>query len=291
VWRFVAGLTKFKEYGGRVIEKSMIFTGSDTPRFSLLLFQCFLEARNMECRFESSPTEIIGEVIDPSPLDAYALGYFIANFPIEVSWKVGVKGPCYHSFACGLQTHRPAGVIKHLQFQSCPLKIAELKCHPIYSITSFHLQDCNLTNLDLVHLSELIPQLPCLKRLNISNNCGVTDGEQDGLLKVLHGLYESQVNVLLIFNMNLGKLLESPHDYSSAIASLMHKELEILGVGEEAEDTSNTDSTLAEVLSAPSSLKHLCLPITFLSLHAEHLKSTSVCDVVLYHANYVLPVA
>jgi hypothetical protein len=85
--------------------------------------------------------------------------------------------------------------------------------------------------------------------------------------------------------MNLGILLESPHDYSSAIASLIHKEFEVLGVGEVDEDTCNTDSTLAEVLSAPSSLKYLCLLVTFLSPHVEHLKSTSMRRVVLLHVN------
>jgi hypothetical protein len=85
--------------------------------------------------------------------------------------------------------------------------------------------------------------------------------------------------------MNLGELLEFPYGYSSAIASLVHKKLEVLGVGEVYENKSNTDSTLAEVLSAPSSLKYLYLLVTFLAPHVEHLKSTSVRDVELVHAD------
>jgi hypothetical protein len=51
VWRFVAGLTKFKEYGGRVIEKSALLI---VVHHSFLYF-FFSEAGTMKNAYEHSP--------------------------------------------------------------------------------------------------------------------------------------------------------------------------------------------------------------------------------------------
>jgi len=280
VWRFVAGLTKFKAYQGH-IDRSIFIQANDQLQFSLFLFQCLFEAQSVE-HFSSavvtSPTTAVVCAINPTSLDAYALGYCIANFPIGVSWDVRIYGVSHHSFTCSLNTNIPSvGVVEKLEVYNCPLDYADLQSNPLHATTLLRLQSCQLTNADMIHLSQLIPHLTCLKTLNINNN-RVTDGQQDGLLKVLHQLYHSNVTALNIANTGLGELLTSPHDYSSAIKRLINPSsgtLEKMGVGHLGHFKDINDDELADLLSAPSSLKILSLYIDSLSPHALHLKNNT----------------
>ena len=133
---------------------------------------------------------------------------------------------------------------------------------------------CQLTNAGMVLLSEVISQLTCLRLLSIRDN-HATDGQQEGLLKVLHQLHHSNVTQLDIANIGLGELLNSPHDYSSAIKRLIDPssgKLHWLVVGE---NDDSVDNALVDLLSAPSSLKDLDLQISCLSLYVEHLKNNT----------------
>ena len=268
VWRFVAGLTKFRDYDGHIDKH--VFIQDD--ELSLFLFQCLFEAQTME-HFSATLKSLSGRAIvdaqSPTSLDAYALGYCIATFPMGVSWDVTLWGNVHHSFTCGLQTNKPCvGVIEMLAITNCPVRFTELKSNPIYQVYGLSLIGCQLTNADMVLLSELIPQLTCLRGLSIQEN-HVTDGQQEGLLKVLHQLYNSNVTQLDISYTGLGELLNSPHDYSSAIKRL---KLASLCVGET--DDSSVDNALVDLLSAPS-LKNLFLYTSCLSLHVEHLKNNT----------------
>ena len=246
---------------------------------SLFLFQCLFEAQTME-HFSVTLKSLSGRAIvnpqSPTSLDAYALGYCIATFPMGVSWHVRLQGNVHHSFTCGLQTNTPsAGVIEKMYVLNCPVRFTELKSNPIYQLNNLALSNCQLTNADMVLLSELIPQLTCLRALYIQHN-HATDGQQEGLLKFLHQLCYSNVTQLDIANTGLGELLNSPHDYSSAIKRLIDPssgKLLFLGVGENHD--SSVDNALVDLLSAPSSLKHLFLRTSCLSLHVEHLKNNS----------------
>ena len=283
VWRFVAGLTKFRDYNGHI--NKHVFIQDD--EFSLFLFQCLFEAQTME-HFSATLKSFSGRAIvdarSPTSLDAYALGYCIATFPMGVSWGVTLRGNVHHSFTCGLQTNTPSvGVIESMSIVNCPVRFTELKSNPIYQIIVLLLSNCQLTNADMVLLSELIQQLTCLRTLFIPNN-HATDGEQEGLLKVLHQLYHSNVTHLNISNTGLGELLNSPHDYSSAIKRLIDPssgKLKRLGVGEI--DDSSVDNALVDLLSAPSSLKDLFLDTSCLSLHVEHLKNNTQLRVLYLH--------
>ena len=118
VWRFVAGLTKFRGYDGH-IDKHVFIQDGEELKFSLFLFQCLFEAQTMEHFFAAlkslSGTAIV-DARSPTLLDAYALGYCIATFPMEVSWKVTLQGNVHHSFTCGLQTNTPSvGVIERMR--------------------------------------------------------------------------------------------------------------------------------------------------------------------------------
>ena len=274
VWRFVAGLTKFRDYDGHIDKH--VFIQDD--EFSLFLFQCLFEAQTME-HFSSTLKSLSGRAIVnalfPTSLDAYALGYCIATFPMGVSWDVTLQGNVHHSFTCGLQTNIPVGIIEEMNILNCPVRFTELKSNPIYQVSNLALICCQLTNADMVLLSELIPQLTCLMSLSIQLN-HVTDGQQEGLLKVLHQLCHSNVTLLDISETGLGELLNSPHDYSSAIKHLIDPssgKVESLVVGENHD--SSVDNALVDLLSAPSSLKDLHLHTSRLSLHVEHLKNNT----------------
>ena len=288
VWRFVAGLTKFRGYDSHIDKQ--VFVQED--KFSLFLFQCLFEAQTME-HFSATLKSFSGIAIvnarSPTSLDAYALGYCIATFPMGVSWDVKLWGNVHHSFTCGLQTNTPSvGVIKSMSFLNCPVKFTELKSNPIYQVNNLLFISCQLTNADMILLSELIPQLTCLRLLSIPES-HVTDGQQEGLLKVLHQLCHSNVTRLNISNTGLGELLNSPHDYSSAIKRLIDPssgKLEFLGVGEN--DDSSVENAVVDLLSAPSSLKVLSLSTSCLSLHVEHLKNnTQLLALRLHHFDMI----
>ena len=289
VWRFVAGLTKFRGYDGHIAINKHVFI--QDGEFSLFLFQCLFEAQTMK-HFSATLKSLSGiAIVNPPPtsLDAYALGYCIATFPVGVSWHVTLHGNVHHSFTCGLQTNTPSvGVIEKMRIFNCLVRFTELKSNPIYQVEVLILFNCQLTNADMVLLSELIPQLTCLRGLFIQQN-HATDGEQEGLLKVLHQLCHSNVAHLDISDTGLSELLNSPHDYSSAIKHLIDPssgKLKFLGVGEN--DDSSVDNALVDLLSAPSSLKDLFLCTSCLSLHVEHLKNnTQLLILHIYHFDMI----
>jgi hypothetical protein len=126
----------------------------------------------------------------------------------------------------------------------------------------------------MIHLSELIPCLTSLKELDIAYNT-LTGEQQDGLLKVLQQLYHSNVTSLDITETGVVKLLDSPHDYMSALRCLIHPssgKLEHLGVGDYG---STGEDKLVDLLSAPSSLKSLHLATLNIPSHAVYLKSNT----------------
>ena len=184
-------------------------------------------------------------------------------------------------FACGLKRKTPSvGVIRELHMVGCPCNVGELSTAllPPHLLTSLRLYECSLTNADLIHLSEFIPHMTCLKKLDISIN-DVTDGDQDGLLKTLQQLSHSNVTTLGIINTGFCRLLrDSPHDYYSALKQLVcpsSGKLEELNVGDNDDDDDDDDSRLASLVSASSSLKFLDLFYTSLSGHVSSLKNNT----------------
>ena len=109
VWRFVAGLTKFKQYEGH-FDRSLfaIREGFYHLKFNLFFFQCLFEAQSMKYFYsalESSSTAAVVKAAHLSSLDAYAIGYCISNFPIGISsWRVTINDSNHHSFRCGLDS-------------------------------------------------------------------------------------------------------------------------------------------------------------------------------------------
>ena len=283
VWRFVAGLTKFEHYKGHMDSDLFIESREDSEtKISLFTIQCLFEAQSVDHFspiFSTSPaTTTRVWAYGYTALDTYALGFCISNFDTGVSWSVIIDN---HStpFVCGLKRKTPSvGVIRELDMVGCPCNVGELSTAllPPHLLTSLGLSSLT-NNADLIHLSELIPHMTCLKKFAIR-----TDGDQDGLLKILQQLSHSNVTTLDIHNTGFYRLLrDSPHDYYSALKQLVcppSGKLEELIVGERVDDDGDDDgddSRLASLVSAPSSLKSLVLFCTSLSGHVSYLKNNT----------------
>ena len=294
VWRFVAGLTKFEHYKGHMDSDLFIKSRKDSEtEISLFTIQCLFEAQSVDHFspiFSTSPatTTRVHARWGCTALDTYALGFCISNFHTGVSWSVNMGN---HStpFACGLKRKTPSvGVIREFHMSDYPCNLGELSTAllPPHLLTSLTLSDCSFTNADRIHLSELIPHMTCLKKLDISGN-EVTDGGQDGFLKILQQLSHSNVTTLGILGTGFRRLLrDSPHDSYSALKQLVcpsSGKLEELLVGDQDDDYDD-DSRLASLVSAPSSLKSLELWYTSLSGHVSSLKNnTCLTKLTLLH--------
>ena len=284
VWRFVAGLTKFEHYKGHMDSDLFIKSRKDNEiEISIFTIQCLFEAHSVD-HFSSifrTPTTTVRYNTIRTALDAYALGFCISNLQTGVSWNIYINNHWTH-FMYGLKRKTPAagvdvGVIRQLTIYSSRINVCELTAH-LSHLTSLSIDNCWLTNADLVHLSELIPNMRCLKKLDIQGN-DITDnvGDQDGLLKTLQQLSYSKVTTLNIAVTGFCRILrDSPHDYSSTLKKLVSPssgKLEELTVGDGADV--DDDGRLASLVSAPSSLKSLGLHYTSLSGHVFYLKNNT----------------
>ena len=266
VWRFVAGLTKFRYYEGHIDESIFIERSKHGVNFSNFLVQCLFEAQS--AKYFSSILRSSANIgfFFPTALDAYALGYCIANFPIGVPWNVRVTGNSQH-LVCGLNTRIPSvGIIKEFYVDQSDFDITDFQPDHLRGTIVLHLIECKLTNTDMVHLSELIPRLPCLEELDISND-GII--KEDGFLKVLHQLSSDNSNVTSLSCDAWDEVdLVDSHDHFTAFKCLIHPsfgKLEHLGLVEHV-------SNCADLLSGPSSLKSLELLTNNIPPHALHFK-------------------
>ena len=279
VWRFVAGLTKFTYYEGQIDESIFIGGSSKHREFSNFLVQCLFEAQSAEYFSSILRSSANIQVSNPTALDAYALGYCIANFPIGVPWNVRVHHGEGQHLVCGLNTRIPSvGIINEFHLEESDFDFTDFQPDHLRGTTALHLTACKLTNTDMIHLSELIPHLPCLEKLDVSFNDGIIT--EDGFLKVLHQLGSNNSNVTsLTFSYPCGEYygeidLVDSHDHFAAFKHLIHPsfgKLEHLGLHENI----LWKSKCAYLLSAPSSLKSLELTTDDLPLHALHLKNNT----------------
>ena len=139
VWRFVAGLTQFKDYSEH-INSGLLLQANNQPT-SLFLFQCMFEAQTKK-HFSFSTLESI-QAFNPNALDAYTLGYCIANFLPGVSWKVLIYGSGHHSFTCGLKANKPsADTLNSLQVHHHRVDLSELKANPLRNAAHLLLVEC-----------------------------------------------------------------------------------------------------------------------------------------------------
>ena len=275
VWRFVAGLTKFRCYKGHLDES--IFMKEHSKR-GVFLVQCLFEAQSAEYFSLILRSSANIHVSHPTALDAYALGYCIANFPIGGPWNVRVLHGEGQHLACGLNTRIPSvNIIKEFYFEDSNFDFTDFQPGHLRGTTALHLVGCKLSNTDIVYLSELILHLPCLKEIDVTSNYGIIT--KDGFLKVLHQLNSGNSNVTsFTFSYPSGAYGEvdfvDSHDHFTAFKRLIHPsfgKLEHLGLYH----LDGWSSKCAYLLSAPSSLKSLELTTDNLPLHALHLKNNT----------------
>ena len=279
VWRFVAGLTKFKGYGSHMDSLFISFWSNEDHKITLGLFfiQCLFEAQTMDhfsSLFMTSSTtkHVHVDVYYGSAFDLYALGYCIANFHTGVPWCIMI-GNNLIPFLCGLKTKTPSvGVIQQLHIFNCP--DVDIKGLPLNGLIVLKLEDLSLTDADLISLSEHIPHMTHLKELNINYLQKKVKLHEEGLLKILQQLSHSNVTTLDIAGTGVSRLLMySPHYYSAIKALICPQSgrLEELHVG----DDGVYDDKLAGLVSGPSSLKTLALSCASLSPHVPYLMNNT----------------
>ncbi len=117
VWRFVAGLTKFKYYEDEIYHDLLSEKHRETvSEFAIPLhwIHWLYEAQSEEyfhiskCFAEIDTRLLIGE---DSSLDCYALSYCISAIPTGLCWNVSLFALDLNSistFLCGLKTTRPS---------------------------------------------------------------------------------------------------------------------------------------------------------------------------------------
>ena len=260
VWRFVAGLTKFEHFQGHV---KLVYK-EDAVELEIRHIQCIFEAQDITY-FYSAPAPKYFEVTleYPSPLDEYALGYCISNIATRMTWKVKIYEIFdkiddilsfeYFTKPFMINNSPSVGVIEKLSLESLRLQLCEFKYLPLQEIRVLELPYCELTNTDILHLSELIPNMPSLEELDLSNN-----ELDDGLLNVLKQLYHSNVTTLNVENTGFHRFFQSnsTHDYLCALKSLINPSsgrlLKLSAMDEYSEEVG--DGTF-ESLLFPSSLR------------------------------------
>ena len=291
VWRFVAGLTKFEHFQGHIMEhicKGTLHEIIVTAHF----IQCLFEAQTFTY-FLSPPTPKVCrcKLSRATPLDSYALGYCISRIPTGMALEVECGYSPAEYFSKPFMKNTPiANVIKKIHFVSCnTLQLCDFKHLPLQEVRVLHLRRCYLNNTDLVHLSELIPNMPALDVLELHDSFTTRD---DGFLKVLQQLSHSNVTTLDIHGNKLCSLLHSRHDYISALKSLIDPStgrLQELTAGDYGD--ADDDGTLASLLSPPSSLRTLYLwkPNLCFSHFEDNTCLTTLCIDVLEWSNLQLP--
>ena len=284
VWRFVAGLTKFKHFQGHIMKHETYGKGTmqeDEIIVTDHFIQCLFEAQTFTY-FLSPPTPKVCrcELSAATPLDLYALGYCISSIPTGMALEVECISSPAEYFTKPFMNNTPsANVIKKMDFCWCgTLQLCDFKHLPLQEVRVLQFRSCHLTNTNLIHLSELIPTMPSLEVLVLHNQ--EFTPQDDCFLKVLQQLSHSNVTTLNICDTGFCSLLQSESrcDYISALKSLIDPSsgrLQELTAGDDYDD----GGTLASLLSPPSSLRtlHLWKPNLLSSHFEDNTCLTTLC--------------
>ena len=209
VWRFVAGLTGFKEIGWDVVQSR---GGRDKyGHVAPFLVHCLYEAQEeVDCE------SVLGgsKVTFGGPgtgFDCFAVGYCIAVSKCCWQWSghyncLGAES--VEMLVSGMKSKvEVRGSIEALNLRDNPIKregVAHLKEMPhkvLQQISWVDLCKCKLDRAALNLLSDIIPIMTSLKHLNISNN-PAGDGGTVKLLQALGHLHS--LHTLDMYNTNIG---------------------------------------------------------------------------------------
>ena len=270
VWRFVAGLTKF-----RFLQTCSELLTED--KVDMLFVQCLFEAHDIKVDFGSTfnskeVTEMaVKSQYGLADLDYYALGYCVANCTTPKSaWKVDTTPDKLKMFCRGLMTNKSStGVIRtlHLDAEKLSIAIADLISfmHRVPKSPLSHIVNLKICDALVVesYYAGIISHLPFLQTLDLSG-CNLHYRDPQHSLKLFWQLACSKVNTLNIsrtkFEENLG---ESPlardchaafQDMIKPSGNLKELTIEFSGISNHA-----CREEMIRLISAPSSLEVLTI--------------------------------
>ena len=282
VWRFVAGLTKFKQFTLADI-KFIDDSSSDGLHMSDFFIECLFEAKTIEyfnSFIRAIPSFHINVHSGVSAFVMYALGYCIANIHTGKPWCLhitSVKGDMFVSFVSGLKTNGPGvGFIKEVILMNCEVSVANIRfCFPTVGVLRISHQS-KLIGWDIpLAFSNYIVHNISLSELALCENTI----DPNFLLLLLQQLCHSKVTSLDITNTGFyGHFRKFHRDFYPALEKLINLSsgrLRTLGFGDYeyfndsvsiGENNSDVlanagapDEDLVRLISSPSSLKSLSL--------------------------------
>ena len=209
IWRFLAGLTSFRDIGWDVFADTMRVSkcGSDMKMCSSLLANCLYETQDPSiCSQVYSSGCIVYSPMSATQYDYYTLGYCISNSPCK--WKLcSVGGDGIAMLAAGINSTRGypvRGTIELIKLSYNGEKIRDLYKLPqcmLKSLVELNLSNCDLKNSGCNSLAEQLPHLPNLERLDLGDN-PITEGGTNSLLLSLSRL--PQFHYLDLLHAKLG---------------------------------------------------------------------------------------
>ena len=177
IWRFLAGLTSFRDIGWDVFADTMGVTrcGTDMRMCSSLLANCLYESQDPSiCSQVYSSGQVVYSPMSVTQYDYYTLGYCISNSPCK--WKLcSIGGDGLAMLAAGIKSNldEPKGTVELIKLSYNGEKIGDLMELPdcmIKNLTELNLSNCNMKDSACNHLARLLPHLNNLERLDIGDN-------------------------------------------------------------------------------------------------------------------------
>ena len=191
IWRFLAGLTSFRDIGwdGFAGIMGVSRCGSDMKMCNSLLANCLYEAQDPSiCSQVYSSGQVVYSPMSATQYDYYSLGYCISNSLCK--WKLcSIGGDGLAMLAAGIKStpDNPKGMIDLIKLSYNGDKIGDLMKLPgcvKENLTELNLSNCDLKNPACSCLAELLPCLPNLKRLDLGDN----PFSEGGATSLLHSL-------------------------------------------------------------------------------------------------------
>ena len=292
VWRFLSGLTQMKAIGWEVFKsRDVAVLGNDygyTTRQNgkevyvrPSVVQCLYEAQDADSLtkvFGQSSVSYVG-LSATTPFDTYAVGYCVSACKNSNAWYVDLGfnhlGPeLVEMFVCGMKPFDcGSGFVERLNLSGNPINegivhLTKMPHQSLQCIKKIRLCCCELTQTGFDTLADLIPLLPSLTELAISENPG-GNGSIVKLLKALGG--HTTIKDLDMRDIGIGDLdVNALSEVVKPSGSLKH-----LIVGSFGESSPETWPLLVRTVLSPSSLTHLSLNVHKSFSPLEHIETIS----------------
>lgn len=219
IWRFVAGLTKFKYF--EKIWHNELFEIKKSPKsiqVTQLFIHCLFEAQT---QFDYKSTYGVNSVqyrCNSSPLDRYALGYCIASS--TASWIVELFSGFIDSLVWGLNsTGHCSGTVTKLTLNKCSLSLGALRKSPrkiTENITHLRFTSCwHVLESNPMPLAEAITFMTNINTLELCYN--QLDEE---VMNIFEQLHSSKVSNLC-YNRNYCTNIQN-QEFFTVLKVLLH---------------------------------------------------------------------